>query len=47
MQTKKSKPILIGLIILIVISLNFFLLNKVIGHSNTPTTFEKNLRLTN
>jgi hypothetical protein len=37
--------ILKGIIILIIIGLNFYLLNKVISGSETPKIIEKNLRI--
>ena len=45
MDVNKSKSVLIAFVVLIIICLNFLLLNKVIGNSDTQKTFEKNLRL--
>lgn len=42
---KEIKLIGISVIILIVIGLNFYMLNKVIGNSNTPMNFEKNIKM--
>ena len=44
-SNKIIQLISIGIIILIVVSLNFYMLNKVIGNSNTPTYFEKNIKM--
>lgn len=46
MKSKETKLVLIGLGILIAASLNFFLLNKVIGSSNNQT-FEHRVELKN
>ncbi len=43
MEVNKSKPILIGFIVFIVICLNFFLLNVVTEGSANKKTFEKNI----
>ena len=40
-SNKEIKLIGISICILIVVCLNFYMLNKVIGNSNTPTNFEK------
>lgn len=45
MEINKSKRLLMGFIILIVICLNLFLLNEVIQDSKTQKTFEKNILL--
>ena len=44
MEVNKSKPILIGFIIFMVICFNFLLLNMVNGSSADERTFEKNIR---
>lgn len=45
LNTKKLQLIIVGVIILILISLNFYLLNKVISSSETQRSLEKNIRI--
>ncbi len=45
MEINKSKSLLIAFIVLVVICLNFLLLNKVTSNSDSKKTFEKNIRL--
>jgi len=47
MEVKNSKLFLKGVIVLLVISLNFILLNKVTKHSNSVRSIEKNMRFIN
>ncbi len=44
-KTNKLKTIGIALLILIIIGLNFFLLNNIIGKSNSQEVFKKNIQL--
>jgi hypothetical protein len=47
MKVKNSTKILKGVIIIIIISLNFVLLNKVTKNSKSDRSIEKNIRLMN
>jgi hypothetical protein len=44
-NSQNQTLILKGLILLIIIALNFYLLNKVISGSEAPNIIEKNLRI--
>jgi len=44
-KTNKLKPIGIALLILIIIGLNFYLLNNVIGKSNSQESFKKHIKI--
>ncbi len=44
-NTKKQRRIIAGVIILILVSLNFYLLNKVISSSKIQKSPEKNIRI--
>ncbi len=45
LNIKNQQTIIVGVIILILISLNFYLLNKVISRSETQRSLEKNIRI--
>ncbi len=44
-KTNKLKKIGIMLLILIIVSLNFYLLNNIIGKSNSKESFKKSIQL--
>lgn len=45
LNIKNQQAIIIGVILLILISLNFYLLNKVISSSEMERSLEKNIRI--
>jgi hypothetical protein len=45
LNIKNQQAIIIGVILLILISLNFYLLNKVIPNSEMQRSIEKNIRI--
>jgi len=47
MQLINRKKILFGLLILVVVSLNFYFINKVIQGSESTKNYEKTFRLEN